>query len=300
MRKLSQAVDRFCCKHSNWGVPGLMRYIVFANVFVFLMDMFSSSSFSRMLSFVPYQIFSQGEIWRLLTFVAVPEQAFSDSFSIFWFAISCFCYFFIGSALEQRWGTARFTFFYGLGVLLNLLGGLLISLFAYTGVINPGYALSICASMSYVNLSLFFSIASLYPNLQFYLMFIIPVKAKWMAGLSWLMFLYGVLYNLFVGLWVMAIVPILAIFNYFLFFWEEISQFIFKSKHKMKHRKTSSPINLQNAQSEIKQRKGYLHKCSVCGKTDATHPEMEFRYCSKCEGYYCYCMEHINDHEHIK
>lgn len=302
MQKLSNAIDRFCYKHSNLGVPGLMRYIVLVNVFVFLMDMFSNSKFSNMLSFIPYYIFSEGHVWRLFTFVAVPETGFSNSLSIFWFAISCFCSYFIGSALEQRWGSTRFTFFYGLGIVLNLVGGLLVSALVYANLVSPQYAFIPAASMYYVNLSLFFSIASLYPNLQFYFMFIIPVKAKWLAWFSGAMFAFGVFYELFFGLWVMALVPVLAIFNYFLFFWSEISQFLFKSKHRMKHRpRPGKPVvNLKTAQKEVQEKKGYLHKCTVCGITDASHPEMDFRYCSKCEGYYCYCMDHINNHEHIK
>ena len=46
--------------------------------------------------------------------------------------------------------------------------------------------------------------------------------------------------------------------------------------------------------------KRQLHKCAVCGITDADDPDMEFRYCSKCNGYYCYCSEHINNHVHIQ
>ena len=51
---------------------------------------------------------------------------------------------------------------------------------------------------------------------------------------------------------------------------------------------------------EVKQRKGYLHKCSVCGVTDTDNPNMEFRYCSRCNGYYCYCEDHISNHSHIQ
>ncbi|MFI3252764.1 MAG: rhomboid family intramembrane serine protease [Eubacteriales bacterium] len=302
MQKLSKEIDRFCYKHNHWGIPGLMRYIVLANVFVFLMDMFSNSSFSKMLSFIPYYAFSEGQVWRIFTFFLVPESGFSNTLSIFWFAISSMCYFFIGSALEQRWGTARFTFFYALGILLNLFSGLLISGMAYGGLISEGYAFYPAASMYYVNLSLFFSIASLYPNLQFYFMFIIPVKAKWLAWFSGAMFAFSVFYELFFGLWVMALVPVIAIFNYFLFFWDEISHFLFKGKHRLKHssvgRSMNNTINLKTAQKEMQQRKGYLHKCTVCGVTDADNPDMDFRYCSKCEGYHCYCMDHINNHQH--
>ena len=44
----------------------------------------------------------------------------------------------------------------------------------------------------------------------------------------------------------------------------------------------------------------YTHRCTVCGRTDASNPELEFRYCSKCNGYYCYCSDHINNHSHIQ
>ena len=46
--------------------------------------------------------------------------------------------------------------------------------------------------------------------------------------------------------------------------------------------------------------KPYRHKCTVCGRTDADYPNLEFRYCSKCKGYYCYCIDHINNHAHIQ
>ena len=52
----------------------------------------------------------------------------------------------------------------------------------------------------------------------------------------------------------------------------------------------------KQAQKQAKATGGYRHKCAVCGITDADDPNMEFRYCSKCDGYYCYCMNHINNH----
>ena len=55
----------------------------------------------------------------------------------------------------------------------------------------------------------------------------------------------------------------------------------------------------KQAQKQAKATGGYRHKCAVCGITDADDPNMEFRYCSKCDGYYCYCMNHINNHVHI-
>ena len=68
----------------------------------------------------------------------------------------------------------------------------------------------------------------------------------------------------------------------------------------MKHRTSAQTINFKKAQKELRQRRGYLHKCAVCGVTDQDDPNMEFRYCSKCNGYYCYCANHINNHTHVQ
>ena len=73
----------------------------------------------------------------------------------------------------------------------------------------------------------------------------------------------------------------------------------YKTKRKVNRNTNRNTVNFQQAQKDIKQRKGYLHKCCVCGVTDADDGNMEFRYCSKCIGYHCYCMNHINSHEHV-
>lgn len=292
MEKLSQLITKFCYKHQRLGVVGLMRYIVFANVLVYLMDLFSNGTFSSLLSFNPYLVFHQGQVWRLVTFVAVPSNASGGSLGILFFAISTLCYYFIGSALERQWGSTRFTVFYAMGVLLSALGGLILwGFYAQFPVVT--------ASMYYVNLSLFFAIATTFPNLQFYFYFIIPVKAKWMGWFSGGLFAYDVCSLLLDGYFVSALVPILALFNYFLFFWDQISRFLSGGgRSSSPQQQRSNTINFNKAAKEVQQRKGYLNKCEICGKTDTSHPDMDFRYCSKCQGVHCYCMDHINNHQH--
>ena len=121
LRSFDSWLDRFCAKHRNLAVPNLMLYIVIGNVIVFVLDMFSRYSFSHMLTFVPYYIF-HGQIWRLVTFIFVPEGS-----KLFFVAISLYFYYFIGNALEREWGSARFTVFYGIGVLVNIAVGLVLS-----------------------------------------------------------------------------------------------------------------------------------------------------------------------------
>ena len=284
MRSFDSWLDRFCAKHRNLAVPNLMLYIVIGNVIVFVLDMFSRYSFSHMLTFVPYYIF-HGQIWRLVTFIFVPEGS-----NLLFVAISLYFYYFIGNALEREWGSARFTVFYGIGVLVNIAVGLVLS-FLY-GLNYPWPVVS----MYYINMSLFFAFAALYPDLQVLLFFIIPVKVKWLAWIDAAFFAWSILSSLFHLNWVGVVLPVVAILNFLLFFSSDAARIF----GRVRHRTSRQTINFKKATKEAKKDKGHLHKCAVCGITDADDPNMEFRYCSKCSGYYCYCMDHINNHVHIQ
>ena len=270
---LSDKIDRFCYKHPRFGIPNLMTIIVVCTCIVYVLDMVSGGSLSPMLYFSRYYIL-KGQIWRLLTFIIVP-----DSGSLFMFAISMYFYWFIGSNLEREWGSGRFTIYYGLGVVLTAIVGLI-----------TGYA-----TMSYVDLTLFLAFATLYPNVQFLVFFIIPIKAKWLAwldaaliGLSFLSCLFSLDIS---G----AVLIVVSLLNYLIFFWDDLMYYVRRQK-----RSTSrQAMNFKQATQRKKETKGYMHKCAVCGRTDADSPDLEFRYCSRCAGYYCYCMDHINTHVHI-
>ena len=291
MRAITNWLDRFCYKHPRFGIPNLMKFIVFGNILVYLIDMVSSGTFSYLLSFIPYNIL-HGEVWRLVTFVFVPVVD-AGSFR-FWdllvVALSLYFYYIIGTAMEREWGTTKFTVFYLCGALLSILVGFVI------GLAMPGLSAIPLVDMYYVNMSLFFALASLYPNMQFLLFYIIPVKAKWLAWLDVAMFAWSMIRYIAGGLWPMALLPAIAFVNYLLFFGDSVAVMF----GGVRHRADPRTINFKKAQKAAREHKGYLHKCAVCGKTDAEYPDMEFRYCSKCNGYYCYCPDHIYNHVHIE
>ena len=274
MRSIESWLNRFCYKHPRFGIPNLMNIIVMGSVLVYLLDMFSQNSFSSLLYFsLPHIL--QGQVWRLITFVFIPLNS-----SLIWFVLSTYLYWMIGTTLEREWGSTKFTLFYVMGVVLNILLGLL-----------TGYA-----TMTYVNLSMFFAFATLYPNTQFFIFFFIPVKVKWLAWLDAALFAWSVVNYLIHGQFLLALIPILAILNYFLFFSADFARLFGRVKHKT----SKQTINFKKAQKQARQTKGYIHKCAVCGITDEMDSTMEFRYCSKCNGYHCYCMNHINTHAHIE
>ena len=310
MRAISRWLDRFCYNHPRFGIPELMKYIAIGNVAVFIADMLMNGMLTSWIAFMPEQIL-RGEIWRLVTFVFVPVS--SGGYTIFgqtfFFALATFFYYWIGTALERQWGTTRFTVFYGLGVILNIVAGFVIYAVLVGQLTGAGMAAAQARSylrtlstisMTYVNMSLFFSFATLYPDMRVFLYGIIPIKVKWLAWLDVLFFVWSIGSYLMGGQWAMALAPVIAILNYLIFFWEDLARSLNLGREKVRHRTSAQTINFKKAQKEVQQRKGYLHKCAVCGITDADDPNMEFRYCSKCNGYYCYCMRHINNHTHVQ
>ena len=279
MKAVSRWLDRFCYDHPNFGIPNLMKYIVIGNVMVYFLDLFSRGYASWMLSFSSPLIL-QGQLWRVLSFIFVP----TGGGFVLWFVMTTLFYYYIGNALERQWGTTRFTVFYGLGILLNIIMGFVMG----------------STSMYYINMSMFFSFATLYPEMQVLLYGILPLKVKWLAWLDAALFLFDIIRYLMLGAWGYALIPVVAILNYFLFFWDDLMSAVRRTGQRAAYRAKPQTINFKKAQKQVQERRGYLHKCAVCGITDADDPDMEFRYCSKCNGYYCYCMKHINDHVHVQ
>ncbi len=160
LKKLNQAIDRFCILHPNFGIPNLMLYVVIGNVVLGLLSNFSNGNF---LSFFSYTLSGllHGQVWRLITFVLIPEST-----SPFYLLITCYFYYWIGSTLERQWGTAKFTTYYLSGMLLTVLGASIVSLI--TGYNIPVYG------ANYVNFAMFMAFALLYPDTQVLLFFIIP------------------------------------------------------------------------------------------------------------------------------
>ncbi len=280
MRKLNDAIDRFCALHPNLGIPGLMRYIVGANAVLFVLSLFAGSGTLNFLSLNIERVL-HGEIWRLVTYVLLPTG--SDILLV----ISLLFYYWLGESLERMWGSTKFTFYYVSGTLLTALGALL----AY---LIDGAAFSIWGA-SYVNMAMFFAYALSFPDAVVNIYFIIPVKMKWLAILDAVYFAAGVFRYARFGYWGMALMPVIAILNFFVFF----SPDFLRRANQAAYRARPQAVQFRKAVREQKKQKGYNHKCSVCGRTDADCPDLQFRYCSKCAGYHCYCEDHIFNHTHF-
>ena len=288
MKKLYDGVQRFCAAHPRFGIPNLMRVIVIGNVAVYVLMLLTQANDANALSFLTFNLNAllHGEVWRLVTFVFVP--AYSSPFALL---ISLYFYYWIGSTLERQWGTAKFNLYYISGALLTVLGVVLASLI--TG--NPYLT---AASTGYVNLSMFFAFAFLFPDTTVLLFFILPVKMKWLAYLDGALFAFDIIKAIGAHNWAGVVLPIVALLNFAVFIWPEVHYLKERAKYQ-NSRKTVQFRQAQQQQAKQAQQQGYRHKCAVCGRTDADFPDLEFRYCSRCAGYHCFCQDHIFNHVHF-
>ena len=288
MKKLYDGVQRFCAAHPRFGIPNLMRVIVLGNVAVYVLMLLTQANDANALSFLTFNLNAllHGEVWRLVTFVFVP--AYSSPFALL---ISLYFYYWIGSTLERQWGTAKFNLYYISGALLTVLGVVLASLI--TG--NPYLT---AAGTGYVNLCMFFAFAFLFPDTTVLLFFILPVKMKWLAYLDGALFAFDIIKAIGAHNWAGVVLPIVALLNFAVFIWPEVHYLKERAKYQ-NSRKTVQFRQAQQQQAKQAQQQGYRHKCAVCGRTDTDYPDLQFRYCSKCVGYHCFCQDHIFNHVHF-
>ena len=121
MKSLMKKIDQFCYRHPRFGIPNLMLYVVVGNAIVWLFTLFTQFSGSGVsilsyLYFSPYHIL-RGEIWRLLTFIIIPNSTSILALIFFYF------YYMIGRTVEAQWGPGKFTIYFFSGVLLTIIYG---------------------------------------------------------------------------------------------------------------------------------------------------------------------------------
>ena len=285
MKGLRRNFERFCLKHRNVGIPNLMLFITIGTAAIYCMAMFGLGDFVRYFDFNREAIL-HGQVWRLFSYIF----RYDTGYPILTL-ISMFCYFSLGRAMENIWGTLRFNLFYFTGVILMDVFCML-----FGGV----------ADVSFLNLSLFLGFATLYPDAQFRLLFFIPIKAWIFALIDLGLTLHSVIMLALGGYIPYCLFPLVAIGNYFLFFGGDVVNVLppaWRRRRKPKDPKVVDVPPVRKASPPPKAEKSktpYTHRCVVCGRTDVSHPDLEFRYCSRCKGYFCYCEDHINNHNHVE
>ena len=296
MKKLRKRFDTFCYQNRHKGIPNLMLYITLTSGVIYFISLATQNYvFLNALSF-DRELILQGQVWRLVTGVFTSVFGYGNPLLAL---ISLYCFYSLGKSLELAWGTLRFNLYYFSGILFMelfamALGGVTVTIDGIRYYMDPALYSSIGP---YLNLSLLIAFATTYPDNHFLFMFIIPVKA-WIFGLLYLVLTLLEVVQLSnpVFLFPHNLFPLVAFANYFLFVGSDIKNIIPGLRNR---RSRPKPIYVK-INTEKKAKPAYTHKCVLCGRTDVSNPELEFRYCSKCNGYFCYCQDHISNHTHVE
>ncbi len=324
MTTLRSKMNRYFYNHRDKGIKNLMLYIAIGNVIVYVLTLLNAETpfFYNLLRFDFDEVFSSLQLWRLITY---PLCYLTEMSSPLLGLISLFFYYWCGSVLDQYWGALRFNLYYLCGIVLTDLAGILIGVVARAEFGFFGSIFSGAVNADYVNMSLLLAIAAIMPDQLVRIYFVIPVKMKWLAWLDIGLTLYGIIdwtlrlirYRmLYFSTFLVLLIPLVAIVNFLLFFGRDAAAIL---PDFIRYRPTRKSWKRAVKQGTVYDADSIRHsekkaavssrapgrgdnarfRCTVCGRTELTNPKLEFRYCSKCAGYRCYCEDHIQNHVHI-
>ena len=289
-------------KLGRYAVPRLTSVLIGCFAAGYIISMISPKMLGLMTLDPAYIL--RGQIWRLITWVIIPPSSLS-----IWTVIMLFFYFSIGTSLERTWGDFRYNVF--------IFGGMLISVIAaficYFILKAAGADVLFGQAFStyYICMSIFLAYALTYPGMQVLLMFVIPIRVKWL-GIIYAMFIAYDAFNylrFYIATrqapYLVMVIAILASFaNFIIFFFMTRNYRRIDPREVKRRRDFRRAVNAgmgssvqrptQNAAARPR------HRCAVCGRTELDDPDLTFRYCSKCAGNLEYCEDHLFTHQHVQ
>lgn len=292
--------DKFERKYGKYAIKNLMKYIIILYIIGWVIEIINPAFYSDILA-LDVSAVLHGEVWRLVTFIIMPPQNTSYFFMIF----SLYLYYVLGMNLEKVWGAFKFNIYFFMGVIFHIIAAFII--YFVWGISWP-------LTTYYLNMSLFFACACVYPDMEFLLFFILPIKIKWLAVIDGVYFAATIFFGFFIeymplniqnSLWnvllnlgifpipQIAVAALVSLLNFVVFFF--MTRNYKRISPKEIHRRNSYRKKVSASRTSAT-----THKCDICGRTSTDFPDLSFRYCSKCSGSHEYCQDHLFTHEHIK
>lgn len=284
-------------KIGKYAIPNLSKYLILGYILGYMIE-FINPAFMDYITLNPYLIL-HGQVWRLLTWIIIPPEGFS----IIWTVVMLYFYYSVGNDLERTWGTFYYNVYIFMGMLFTILGSFLIMGLSYMPMFSmntimqyygkASYFTLVAAYFStyYVNMSIFLGFAATFPEVHVLLMFIVPIKVKWLGIAYGVLLVWEMVNSYIVG----KIVIAASLLNFVVFFLMARGGMRRMSPHEVKRRhdfnkevKKARPMSVSK------------HKCAICGKNSEDNPDVEFRFCSKCNGNYEYCQDHLFTHTHVQ
>jgi membrane associated rhomboid family serine protease len=248
----------------SWlAFPGLIRIVVALTALVYLLT-FLNPNFLSLLTLDPARIM-HGEVWRLVTYIFIPRSIGQPGALLqpLWLVVALWFLLFIGDRLEHAWGAFRLNLYFLVGMI-----GTTIAAFLF----GAQFSNAMLAS------SLFFAFAHFYPDEVIYVLFVLPMKVKWLAWVSAALLLLGFVTS--PNSYRMAL--IVAFANYLIFFGPDLVRAA-RNRQEVAGRRRRFEENTRPEEDA-------LHHCANCGATELTNPNLEFRVARDGEEY---CLAHL-------
>lgn len=274
-------------QYGRYAIHNLTKYMIgcyaIGYILLYIGQAFDANFFQYLL-LNPYHIM-HGQIWRIVSWILIPPS----SSNIIFVLIMLSFYYYLGTALERTWGAFRYNVYILGGMLCTVIGAFILYFIS-----GPNEMFSLINGMSfstyYINLSIFLAFAMNYPDMEVLFMMIIPIKIKYLALLD----VAYLLFDLIRGGWGTRTVIIASLLNFIIYF------LMTRNYRRISPQEIHRKQQFKKAVHPQMTPGGTRHKCAVCGRTEKDGEHLEFRYCSKCNGNYEYCQDHLFTHQHIK
>ena len=293
-------MGKFERKFGKYAIKNLSLILIICYGVGYLFSMIPALSGAlNYLTLNPYAIV-HGQVWRLVSWILVPPARF-DFFTI----IMLLFYYSIGRTLERTWGDFLFNVYVLSGMLFTVVGSFLVyayfAIFPNTtlvmayGMENLLQVISVLYSTYYINMSIFLAFAVTFPDSMVFLMLIFPVKMKWLGIIDGVYMIYLFI----VGSAFEKVAIAASLLNFVIFYLITRRRHLGSPRQRMQRAARAREFR-DTVRREAPQRGVSKHKCAICGRTEISNPELEFRFCSKCNGNYEYCNEHLFNHKHVE
>ena len=273
-------LDKMERKFGKYALSNLSMYIIITYAAGYLIELFAPVM-QQYLTLEPALIL-KGQVWRLVSWLLIPPE----SSNIFFVVIMLYFYYSIGNTLERTWGTFRYNVYIFSGIITSIIGSFVLYFLAGGNGIRLGNAFS----TYYISMSIILAFAATYPNMQVLFMMIIPLKIKWL-GIAYAVMLAV---EMILSSWPIRVVIICSLMNFIIFFFSTRNMRRYNPKEIHRRQAYKQAVHKSQVNNITK------HKCAICGRTEKDGDHLEFRFCSKCNGNYEYCQDHLFTHTHVK
>lgn len=271
-------------KFGRYALKNLSMYIIITYIAGYLLTVLAPSML-QYLMLEPYYIL-HGQVWRIVSWLLIPPGSL-DIFTI----ITLFFYYSIGTALERTWGTFRYNVYIFSGIIISIIGAfLLYGILCLTNQIPLIIFHGSFFSTYYISMSIFLAFAVTYPDMQVLFMMFIPLKVKWL-GIAYVVL---IVYDAIQAGWSVRIMILCSLMNFIIFFLSTRKMGHYRPREVKRRREYQQAVHKSQVHNITK------HKCAICGRTENDGANLEFRFCSKCNGNYEYCQDHLFTHTHIQ